>query len=303
MAISVSAIVLVLMLSASAHASTFLGAHPQVEMQSIPTVELEQMLLSEFDSDARLTVVASELQPLYTALPKNEVGRLEPSVVRYALHRHFAQKYGWHLRGLEPDGVMRNVSSTAAIMNDRAPAYIMKLFEESLHGGLGLQELAMFAVVLSDLIRKEAVSDLENVVDVMGLPIHALMPKKTVAKLLKIYLMTYISGVHTPRNSSDDLVGMESTMESDVIVWFDAKMWAEDLHMSSFYKQRCQRNPFVNEYSFDDVAEAAQEIGHHFGAFQNRECQALKDKLVEMEHGGSGRVLLSKFYSGMGLMD
>ena len=114
MAISVSAIVLVLMISGSAHGSTFLGAHPQVEMQSIPTVELEQMLRSEFDSDARLTVVAPELQPLYTALPKNEVGRLEPSVVRYALHRHFAQKYGWHLRGLEQDGVMRNVSSTAA---------------------------------------------------------------------------------------------------------------------------------------------------------------------------------------------
>ena len=50
------------------------------------------------------------------------------------------------------------------------------------------------------------------------------MPKKTVAKLLKIYLMTYISGVHTPRNSSDDFVGMESMMESDVIVWFDAKI-------------------------------------------------------------------------------
>ena len=125
--------------------------------------------------------------PVYTALPKNEVGRLEPSVVRYTLPRQFAQKDGWHLRGFEQDGVMRNVSSTAAIMKDRAPAYIMKLFEESLHGGLGLQELAMFAVVLSDLIHKEAVSDLENVVDVMGLPILALMPKKTVAKLLKIY--------------------------------------------------------------------------------------------------------------------
>ena len=36
----------------------------------------------------------TKLQPLYTALPKNEVGRLEPSVVRYALHRHFAQSLG-----------------------------------------------------------------------------------------------------------------------------------------------------------------------------------------------------------------
>ena len=59
----------------------------------------------------------------------------------------------------------------------------------------------------------------------------------------------------------------------------------------------------MNEFSSEDIAEAAQEIGHHFGAFQNRECAALKDKLGEMEHDGSGRVLLSKFYSGIGVMD
>ena len=35
----------------------------------------------------------------------------------------------------------------------------------------------------------------------------------------------------------------------------------------------------VNEFSFEDIAEAAQEIRHHSGAFQNRECAALKDKL------------------------
>jgi len=52
-------------------------------------------------------------------------------------------------------------------------------------------------------------------------------------------------------------------------------------------------------YTFDHAAETALEIGHRFGNFQNMECKTVKDKLVDMEHGGSGRVALSKFYSGM----
>ena len=39
----------------------------------------------------------------------------------------------------------------------------------------------MFAAVMSGLTHKEAVSDLENIVDVVGSPTHALRPKETVA--------------------------------------------------------------------------------------------------------------------------
>jgi diadenosine tetraphosphatase ApaH/serine/threonine PP2A family protein phosphatase len=46
-----------------------------------------------------------------------------------------------------------------------------------------------------------------------------------------------------------------------------------------------------------------QEVGRRFGSFQNVECKALKEKLVDMEHRGSGRVMLSKFYSGVGALD
>jgi len=92
---------------------------------------------------------------------------------------------------------------------------------------------------------------------------------------------------------------MEEELIESCIVWFDAKLWVKDLRLTLDHTQYAARNPFVPGYSFDHAAEVAQEVGHHFGAFQNLECQALKDKLVEMEHGGSGRVTLSKFYGGM----
>ena len=59
---------------------------------------------------AKLYVEKDKLQPLYTALPKNEVGRLEPSVVRYALHR-LLRRVLVALASLGQDGVMRNTTA------------------------------------------------------------------------------------------------------------------------------------------------------------------------------------------------
>merc|ERR1719413_151443 len=50
--------------------------------------------------------------------------------------------------------------------------------------------------------------------------------------------------------------------------------------------------------TFDKSVRLVEELGHHFGSFQNLECQALKGRLVEMEHEGTGRVRLSRFYAG-----
>merc|ERR1719296_299707 len=277
-------------------------------MQSMPTQEVEQALLvvdtlaSGGGRDERLAAVAAELRPLYMAMPKNGEGKLDPTVVRYALHRYFARKHGWHLRGLEPRGDAWNASSPATIMKDRAPAYIMERLEHRLHGqGMGLKELAVFAVTLGDLIRKEAVADLEDLYTTQGISKAAQLTGSAMASLLKMYLMTYIKGEHTTHRSLADFVGLEAQMIEDIIVWFDAKMWLKDLQGSLEYAKRSRRNPFVKDlsYQFEHATEAVRELGHHFGTFQNLECKALKEKLVDMEHGGSGRVTLSKFYSGI----
>merc|ERR1740121_2190597 len=105
-----------------------------------------------------------ELRPLFTAMPKNGQGNLEPSVARYALHRYFAQTYGWFVVGLEPAGGSYNSSSPGSVMKDRVPAFIESLFEQRLQGhGLGLREVAVFAATLLDLIQKESVDDLQAV--------------------------------------------------------------------------------------------------------------------------------------------
>merc|ERR1719220_2130891 len=59
-----------------------------------------------------------------------------------------------------------------------------------------------------------------------------------------------------------------------------------------------QRNPFAQHpITFDTTAALALQFSHRFGSFQNLECHRLKRKLVDLEHAGSGRVLLSQFYA------
>jgi len=294
--------ILSLLFLASAQASTFLGAHPQVEMQSMSVKEVEELLLADLShkSDARLGNLISELRGLFTAMPKNTQGKLDPTVVRYALHRYFARKHGWHLRGLEPAGGSWNSTSSSTIMKDRAPSYIQSILEQRLSGqGLGLEELAVFALTLSDLIRNDAVSDLEDLYTGLRLSPSASLSIASMDLLFKTYFMTYIRGVHPRGMNPDDFKKMEEDLVEDCITWFEAKAWVLDLRPTLDYVHRARRNPFVSQGDFHRVAEVVQEVGHRFGAFQNLECQSLKHRLVDMEHRGSGRVLLSKFYSGI----
>merc|ERR1719454_440683 len=47
---------------------------------------------------------------------------------------------------------------------------------------------------------------------------------------------------------------------------------------------------------FASLAKTAEVVGEQFGSFQDFECRELKDKLVNMEYRGTGRVKLSDFY-------
>merc|ERR1719183_2767496 len=47
---------------------------------------------------------------------------------------------------------------------------------------------------------------------------------------------------------------------------------------------------------FSTLARVVESVGEQYGSFQDFECRDLKDKLVQMEYRGTGRVKLSDFY-------
>merc|ERR1719223_632042 len=57
--------------------------------------------------------------------------------------------------------------------------------------------------------------------------------------------------------------------------------------------------PKRDYFYYSDVAGLVEEVGDRYGRWQDHECRALKDTLVEMEDpgtGGAGRVRLADFY-------
>merc|ERR1740139_969482 len=122
---------------------------------------IESTLSAELSMNSeRLQGMENEVQPMYSALPKNEQGTLESAAVRYALHRYFVQKHGWYIKGLEPSGETWNASAPTSVMATRVPTFILSLFEERLHGkGMELHDLAVFAATLEDFVHNEALAD------------------------------------------------------------------------------------------------------------------------------------------------
>jgi len=289
-------------LEAPVDAGAFLGsqAHLGAAKRLLTQGAIEQTLFAELGeaSGARMHELEEELRPLFTAMPKNEHGNLEPSVTRYALHRYFAQKYGWYVVGLEPGGGSFAAASPGSIMKDRVPAFIESLFQQRLHGeGLGLGEVAIFAATMLDLIHRESIDDLLSVYEHFRLAPSEDLSNHTLDSVMNAYVTLYFHSFDTSSNQTMDLRKMERELRDEFIIWPDVTMWARDLR-STVRSQQVQRNAFASPGSFDRVAEYARELGHHFGGFQDLECKSLKRQLMDLEYRGTGRVRLSEFYGG-----
>jgi len=81
--------------------------------------------------------------------------------------------------------------------------------------------------------------------------------------------------------------------------WDNTLMWAKDMRNDYEWRERHVRNPFVKgDRTFAENARFLHNIKERFHSYQNMECQHLKSALVEMEHEGTGRVRLNRFYTG-----
>jgi len=275
-----------------AAASSFLQVRPHTE-KSVSVDVVQQSFFSALSMEAaRLHQFEDEMRPMYEALPKNQNGALEPSVVRYALHRYFVQKHGWYMKGLEAPQKQANFTGTSGIMKDKVPEYVQGLLEEQVKEGWRLRELAICSSALNELVQKEVVQDLEFVYDMLSFAKDGPLDDAQVHDVMDAYLAQYIL-----EETWSDLTfqGMLTEVKETYTGWGDLSMWARDLHKSLDFAQ-LTRNPFVPGTSFKQMTRIVQEIMHRYTSVQNVECSALTEALLDMEYQGTGRVPLADFY-------
>jgi len=271
--------------------------------KSISKHFVEDMLLEA--GSMGLAELVEQFRPSFAALPKNAQGRLDPSTVRYVLHRYFVQKHGWYVKGLDPEGAGWNATSTTSsaagdIMKGLAPAYIQELFARRGHNeGLTLEELTVFAETLSDLIVQEGLGDFREVYHTLELSIEGPVSEASFDKAVRAYLGDLITGEYFDFKHHSDFQEMEAKARDFYPEYDDIVMWFRDLYHAHNFVEKHRRNPFANTdgVSFELAGGFLKEFLHNFGGLSEHECRTLKDDLVSIEQPGTGRVKLSDFYA------
>merc|ERR1740123_1757275 len=234
---------------------------------------------------------------MHVVLPKNQRGALEPSVVRYALHRYFLHKHGWYMKGMQqPASNSSESSSPGDILKDHVPEYVQGLLEERMKSqDWKLHELAICAAAISQLIQEEVMADLRFVYStVLQFSTTSDLNESEYGSVVDMYLAQYILDENWDEWGR---VSMMRHVTASYDGWTELQMWAADLRRFIDYTKLDHRNPFAGKgVPFARVAAVVQEIMHRFSSFQSVECDALTDFLVKLEYKGTGRVPLSAFY-------
>jgi len=285
-------------------ASSFLGPVPvhlesNLEGEHVLLTEIESVLGSEHRTftEKRLASIKRAVLPIFTAMPKNEHGKLGHAATSYALYRIFVQRHAWFVTGLEPFKAMAawNSSSATAILEQRVPEYITGLFHSRMgRGGFGVHEVAVLAATLEHLVHKESLLRLGAAYRSLVVNPEDVLSSDEVEQVLDSYMSLYILGPLV-RNISTVRPEWVRALRANV-----TKLYPSFPQTQSFLRDvQESMAPNRDYFYFSDVTSLVEEVGDRYGRWQDYECQTLKNMLVDMEDpgtGGAGRVRLADFY-------
>jgi len=245
--------------------------------------------LHEFEEDLKVT---------FKALPKNARGAIEAPSARYALHRLFVQRHGWMVKGLETGGGAWDAESPIVAMDAHVPKELRELFEDRLGNyGMTLHELAVFGATMNKMFERDVEQRLRIVYEGMHLlPLESLDLARA-HEVMLTYVAAYVAGPQLEDLTTAYVTKAVAEMKTK----FPRRKQAEDLLMQI----RMDIASGSSSFDFALMVKVLSRFGHQLGALEDTECQAMKERLVALEHrNGSGRVRLGDFYAaGKGFVE
>mmetsp|Transcript_14656 Transcript_14656/g.33567 ORF Transcript_14656/g.33567 Transcript_14656/m.33567 type:complete len:551 (+) Transcript_14656:39-1691(+) len=243
-------------------------------------------------AEGRAAAFEDAMRPIFRSLPKADGERLPASGVRYLLHRVFVERHGWFVEGLMSRGDAWNASSPAAFFAEHTGEAAESLFERRLGGaGLSLHEVAVFAATLESLVHEETLERLHAAFRVLSLDSkEAAATEHEVERVIDTYMLMLVLGLnHT--TVSPSLVGRTwENIDRIYPTWHETQKWVREVR-----KEVVSASPETRT-SFGTTTQVLEEVADRYGRWQDSECIALKEDLMQHEHGETGRVLLKDFY-------
>lgn len=287
----------------------FLGRQDKTGGMDVMTLEAKKVLLAELENslgsehrsftERRLAKIEDVLRPIYNAVPKNEHGLLGHSAVAFLLHRGFVVRHGWFIRGLDPEDralTAFNASSTSTMLEDKVPSQIQEVFEQRIGGkGATLHELAVLMATLEHLVHKEAMARLEVVYQSQSFSMEDVVSEEEAREVFDSYMALFILGFLLPGNAATPSATQVSKLREQI-----PKVYPHWPEVQKFIQEvKTAVAPKRDYLYFADIANVIEEVGDRYGNWQDKECLALKNELLEIEDtttASGGRVRLADFY-------
>lgn len=275
------------------------------EVKSKIETQLTELLGSEQNAHApfsrarsRLAAIESATWQTFQALPKNNLGRLAPPAVRYIVHNFFAKEHGWLISGLEPHGHRPNASEVhaASVLQDRAPALVEALLEDRRSdSGLVLGDIVAMIAVLERLIFDESLTLLEAAYTLNGKSVYEDLDEDALHEVLQSYLLVFAQG---RKADLSNVARHQAYKEAQRYNRPEIREYEHDAVLNFAYGNRHVTNPFVpRRYTLQEAAEIVGDLAERYGKWQNADCSAMKEHLMELDPTGFGRVPISAFYA------
>jgi hypothetical protein len=229
---------------------------------------------------------------MYTAVPQEADGTVQNAVVRYILHRFFAQR-GWFIRGLEPgSGAKNNATGANSLegLQEWVPSFLQNFLEQLAGGrGISLRELAILAATLEDLVHKETSSRLDQAFHALEHPHESDLNQEQISEVLEVFMMIYMVGGKFTAENPEAVRRAHNVFAQKVKDWAEVQEW-----MQGVLKKI---HPTADSLDFNAIEKVAEEIGATYAVYNKKECASLKTALLDVEAQKAGRVRLPDFYS------
>lgn len=265
--------------------------------------------------DNRLSSINATLAPMFATLPQNRQGRISLASMRYAVRRYFSEAHGWVVKGFDPpqsnspieDSYVANMSQKvhgSNIDHSQMPRYIEAVLQGSLsNGGFALADVAVVVATVEKLIFDKTHKAVEAAYDLRGIPTSSSLNRSSVASILTSYLI--LEHLNGDAKSVEQHLYDATHIGEYYPHWDDTLAFMTDVVGEFDFLRTHVTNPFAvatsgESFTFEDVSQISRIVSERFGPFSNHECIDVKEKLLEMDIHGTGRVKLSQFYaSGM----
>jgi len=238
---------------------------------------------------SRVLKLQDELRQMFTSLPKNERGHLEHEAVRFAVHRFFMHKYGWHIHSIEPD---QREAEDGQEEKDRVPLILEEAFEKLTadEKGADLPHLGLLVATLEDLVTRESEAHLRDAYFASGS-----LPSQNVSgiegrHIMKTYLMSFLLEHNLTVFNNLDLKIKTHHFESKYPQWENTQGWFDKTYESVVSSPE-------QVVDFQTASEIATKIGQEFHTLNDDECAEMRSMLQGLESRKPGRVRLSVFYN------